>query len=113
MEIHFLWEGVVKKRRGTVRGRNRNHGFVRLSSGKNDVFDIHICPLNIFENQIVPVELHNMSKSLKPNLPTIRILSVGEKFIPKWKDTFTNFENFRKTLSSTVYFKETSPGAKF
>ena len=45
----------------------------------------------------------------------IRVLSVGTKFIPKWKkentkDTFRNFEHFRKKLNKTVYFKEISPG---
>ena len=51
-------------RRGSVHGRN---------------------PFDIFENQIVPVGLHNLSKSFKPNLATLRILSVGTKFIPTWK----------------------------
>ena len=57
--------------------------------------------------------LHNLPKRFKPNLATIKILSVGTKFIPKWKNenaSFRNFENFRKKLNNTVYFKETSLG---
>ena len=62
-----------EQRRGSVRGRNRNRGFVRSFSGTNDTFYI----------QITLVGLHNLSKSFKPNLATIRILSEGTKFIPK------------------------------
>ena len=56
----------------------------------------------------IPVGLYNLSKSFKPNLATIRILSVGTKFIPKSKkenekDTFRNVEKFRKKLSNTVF----------
>ena len=80
-----------------------------------DPFDIHICPLNIFENQIAQVKLHNLSKSFKPNLANIRILSMETKFILKWKkgktkNTFRNFESFRIKLNNTIYFKETYPG---
>ena len=46
-------------------------------------------PMNIFENQVVPVGIHNISKSLKPNLDTIRVLSLGTKFIPIWEKTKT------------------------
>ena len=46
-------------------------------SGMNDPFDIDIAPMNIFENQVVPVGVHNLSKSFRPNMATIRILSLG------------------------------------
>ena len=36
-----------------------------------------------FENQIIPMGIHNLSKSFRPNLPAFRVLSVGIKFIPK------------------------------
>ena len=57
----------------------------KSSSGKTDPYDIHITLLHIFENQVVPVGLHYLSKSFKPNLVTITILSVGTKFIPSGK----------------------------
>ena len=64
-----------------MHGRNKTRGRFTSTSGKTDRFDIHVCHHNIFENQIVPVELHKLSKSFKPNLATMRILSVGTKLI--------------------------------
>ena len=66
-----------------------------------------IAPLNIYENQVLPVGLHNLSKSFRPNLSTIRVLSRGAKFIPKWK--------FKKVFlldyaDNKVFFPETRPG---
>ena len=63
-----------------------------------DCYSMDIAPMNIFENQCIPVGIHNLSKSFRPNLNTIRVLSLGTKFIPKWsstntKNTFTNFES--------------------
>ena len=55
-------------------------------SGMNDPYGIDIAPLNIFENQIIPVGMHNLSKTFRPNMATIRVLSLGTKFIPKWRD---------------------------
>ena len=54
-------------------------------SGEIDPYDMTIAPLNIYENQVIPVGLHNLSKGFTPNLSTIRVLSLGTKFIPKWK----------------------------
>ena len=44
-------------------------------SGMNDPYGI--------ENQVIPVGVHNLSKSFRPNMATIRVLSLGTKFIPK------------------------------
>ena len=60
--------------------------------------------MHLFENQIVPVRIHNISKSFKPNLDTIRVLSLGTKFIPKWEKTKTSqtfkwFNNFKNKLN--------------
>ena len=44
-----------------------------------------VAPLNIFENQVVPIGLHNFSKIFKPNIATTRVFSLGMKFIPVWK----------------------------
>ena len=51
-------------------------------SGMNDPYDLDIVPLNVFENQVIPVGVHNLSKSFRPNMATIRVLSLGTKFIP-------------------------------
>ena len=59
------------------------------------------------------LRIGDLSKSFKPNFATIQVLSMGTKFIPKWKqdntkNTCRNFENFWKKLNNTVYFKGTS-----
>ena len=64
--------------------------------------------MHIFENQIIPVKIHNISKSFKPNLDTIRVLSLGTKFIPKWEKTKTTqtfkwFNDFKNKLNKKVY----------
>ena len=38
----------------------------------------------IFENQVIPVNVHNLSKRFRPNLAMTRVLLLGTKFIPKW-----------------------------
>ena len=76
-------ESNVARGRGRGRGRGRR-AFYR-NTGENDPYDMSIAPLNLFENQVVPIGLHNLSKSFRPNISTIRVLSLGTKFIPKWK----------------------------
>ena len=71
--------------------------------------------MNIFENQVIPIYqlipigIHNISKSFRPNLATIRVLSLGMKFIPKtqslmWKRNFSNFEDFRRRMNNKMFF---------
>ena len=50
-----------------------------------DCYGMDVAPLNLFENQVIPVRIHNISKSFKPNLDTIQVFSLGTKFIPKWR----------------------------
>ena len=64
---------------------------------------------------MIPVGLHNLSKSFRPNLSTIRVLSLGTKFIPKWKFekrniAFMYFRDFLRRMQNKVYFTETKPG---
>ena len=54
-------------------------------SGIFDAYCMDSAPLNIFENQVIPTGLHDISKSFKPNLATTRVFSMGTKFIPVWK----------------------------
>ena len=84
-------------------------------SGMNDPYGIDIAPLNIFENQIIPVGVHNLSKTFRPNMATIRVLSLGTKFFPKWRDnnlkhTFEKFGEFKRRLQNCMFFSETTPG---
>jgi len=84
-------------------------------SGMNDPYGIDIAPMNIFENQIIPVGVHNLSKTFRPNMATIRVLSLGTKFIPKWRDanlkyTFRKFEDFKRRLQNKMYFSKTALG---
>ena len=81
----------------------------------NDPYGIDIAPLNVFENQIIPIGVHNLSKSFRPNMATIRVLSLGTKFIPKWRDAnlkfaFRKFDDFKRRLQNKMYFLESSPG---
>ena len=74
-----------------------------------------VAPISIFENQVIPMGLHNLSKSFKPNLATTRVFSLGTKFIPVWKSMkivkpFAKFEDFRRRMSNKVFFEEISPG---
>ena len=79
----------------------------------NDPYGIDIAPLNIFENQVIPIGVHNLSKSFRPNMDTIRVLSLGTKFIPKWRDTniknlFRKFGDFKRRLQNSMFFVETT-----
>ena len=71
--------------------------------------------MHIFENHIIPVQIHNILKSFKPKLDTIRVLSLGTKFIPKWKKTktiptFKWFNDFKNKRNRKVYnFYESKP----
>ena len=56
-----------------------------ISPGLNDSYGIDIVSLNFFGNQIIPVGVHNLSKSFRPNMAAIGVLSLGTKFIPKWR----------------------------
>ena len=76
-------ETNVARSRGQGRGSGQRC-FYR-NTGENDAYDLSIAPLNIFENQMIPISLHNLSKGFRPNLSTIRVLSLGAKFIPRWK----------------------------
>ena len=67
-----------------------------------DCYSMDIAPMNIFENQCIPVGIHNLSKFFCPNLNTIRVLSLRTKFIPKWDTTTT-----RKTKDSLNNFAGT------
>ena len=103
---------------GTFRGRGRRgrggRGFTR-NQGEFDAYSMDVAPINIFENQVIPMGLHNLSKSFKPNLATTRVFSLGTKFIPVWKKVvikkpFSKFEDFRRKMSNKVFFEETTPG---
>jgi hypothetical protein len=66
-----------------------------------DCYGMDVAPLNLFENQVIPVRIHNISKSFSPNLDTIRVLSLGTKFIPKWKKTKTT-QTFKWLMISKI-----------
>ena len=86
------------------------------SGGEVDPYSPDFAPMNIFENQVIPIGIHNLSKIFRPNLATIRVLSLGMKFIPKteslkWKNVFSNFEDFRRRMNNKMFFfVEKSPG---
>ena len=53
--------------------RGRSGGCFRRNftkqSGIFDAYCMNVAPLNIFENQVLPVGLHDISKSFRPNWP--------------------------------------------
>ena len=76
-----------------------------------DCQGMDIAPMHIFENQVIPVGIHNISKSFRPNLATIPVLSLCTKFIPKWDKTKTNFtfewfNDFQNKMNTKVYFQK-------
>jgi len=71
--------------------------------------------MNIFENQVIPIGIHNLSKSLDQSwLPSE--CSLGIKFIPKteclkWKNVCSKFEDFRRRMNNKMFFfVENPPG---
>ena len=72
--------------------------------------------MNIFENQVIPTGMHNLSKIFRPNLATFRVISLGMKFIPKsntlkWRNIFSNFGKFRQRMNNKMFFfVENTPG---
>ena len=65
--------------------------------------------------EVVPVGIHNILKSFRPNSATIRVLSLGTKFIPQWDETkanntFKRFNEFKNKMNTKVYCSETKPG---
>ena len=57
--------------RGDGRGRNRGRRAFFRQTDESDPYDMSIAPLNIYENQVIPIGIHNLSKSFRPNLSTI------------------------------------------
>ena len=41
-------------------------------TGENDLYDMSISPMNIYEIQVLPIGIHNLSNSFRPNLTTFR-----------------------------------------
>ena len=63
---------------GTNRARNQARGrgrqpFVRHTV-ENNPYDVCIATLNFYDNQVLPIGIHKLSKSCRPNLATIRVL---------------------------------------
>ena len=86
------------------------------SGGTIDPYSPDVAPMNIFENQVIPTGMHNLSKIFRPNLATLRVISLGMKFIPKsntlkWRNMFSNFEKFRQRMNNKMFFfVENAPG---
>ena len=102
---HFFGKGG---KRGNNTGSGSGRSYTK-HSGEFDAYCMDVAPLNIFKNQVIPMGLHNLSKSFKPNLETSRVFSLGTKFIPVWKSMkivkpFAKFEDFRRRMSNKVFF---------
>ena len=74
-----------------------------------------VAHLNVLENQVVPTGLHIFLKTFRPNIATTRVFSLGIKFIPVWKKVsikklFVGFNDFRRRVTTNMFFEETSPG---
>ena len=107
----------TSRNRGQIRGRTggRNRRGYTKPSGIFDAYCMDVAPLNIFENQVLPTGVHDVSKSFRPNLATTRVFSLGTKFIPQWKSIkikkpFSKFEDFRRRRTNKMFFEEVSRG---
>ena len=64
--------------RGCLRGRGRRgrggKGFT-INQGEFDPYSMDVAPINIFKNQGIPMGLHNLSKSFRPNSTTTTVFS--------------------------------------
>ena len=86
------------------RGRGRGRRSFYSNTGENDSYDMFIALLNL-------------SNFFRPNISTTRVLSIGTKFIPKWKfknrnNVLKNFIDFIRRMHNKVYFTETKPSIK-
>ena len=64
--------------------------------------------------QVIPVGIHNISQSFRPNLAPVRVLFLGTIFIPIWDKTkaFDNVNgsmNSKKKINTKVYFRKLNP----
>ena len=48
-------------------GRGRRRIPFYRNTSENDPYDISIAPRNIYENQVIPIGLHNLLKRFRPN----------------------------------------------
>ena len=62
--------------RPPISGKSGRTAFRPL--GDLDPYSPDLAPMNIFENQVITIGIHNLSKSLTPNLATFRVLSWNE-----------------------------------
>ena len=77
--------------------------------GEQAAYGIDEAPLSIFENQVIPVNIHNLLNSFD-----LIWLQLGKQIIPKWnqyyrKRTFADFNNFRRKLKNRAFFVEGRP----
>ena len=89
--------------RGQLQGQGRGGLFDRGSTKHSGIFYAYrmdSAPLHIFENQVIPMGLHDISKGFRPNLATTRVilweqnlLRYGKK--PKYINLFQNFKIFQ------------------
>ena len=63
----------------------RGGGRITRNQGENVTYCMDVAPMNMFENQVVPLEFHKLSRSLRPNVRTARVFLSGTKFIPVQK----------------------------
>ena len=87
-------------------GRGGSRPYVR-NSGEYDFVGINIAPLNIFEKQVIPADIHNLFKSFRPNMATICVLSLGTKFIPKWRKANVK-QKFQQSIRYNGFCEKTN-----
>ena len=72
-------------------------------------------PFKIFENQVIPTGLDDISKSSRPNLATTRVFLWEPNLFQCGKKTkrykpFSKFQDFCRRVTNKMYFEETTPG---
>ena len=67
--------------------------------------------LYIFENQVLPTGLHDVSKRFRANSATIRVFATARKFIPIWKKAkiykpFSELQDFRTRMTNKMFVRK-------
>ena len=93
-----------KRGRGNIPSRKAS----KHSTGKSDPCSIHIAPLEIFENQVIPIGLHNISKIILTKSSHYKNFIYAKQ--QKNGTAFKHFEDFSTRLKKNVYFMKSFLG---
>ena len=79
-----------------------------------DPYDMYIAPMNIYEYLVLPISIHNLSNSFRPNFATIQVYHQVQNlylkgYSKKEIKRFLYLKIFLEGMDNEVYFMETKP----